>query len=217
MTAFAHVGKPRLPFLARWPAWWRLSMSDRQWLLAAVAIIVAMLGFGTWVHHWQSATTTDTAHLLSAAQRDQTEGARRESQEARERATAPRPWWAELSSSADRGEVSSARSAPEQLSADALALAPRLNVQVQRLTFAPPAQLSGAPYRSTVVQAEVKGPYADIKRWLSELLARRPHTLAVKSTDWRRTGGAEAGAATADANMIEATVELRLFEQSPAR
>lgn len=217
MTAFARAGKPRLPFLAQWPTWWRLTFSDRQWLLAVAAIIIATLGLGANTHHWQSTKTIDTARLLAAAQRDQAEAARRESQRAHARAVASQPWWTQLSSAADLGEISTARTAPEQLSADALALAPKLNVQVLRLTFAPPAQVSGAPYRSTAVQVEVKGPYADIKRWLSELLARRPHTLAVKSTDWRRSGGVDAGTAASNTNTIEATIELRLFEQSVMR
>jgi hypothetical protein len=218
MIAYVRAGKLRLPFTAaylmRRPTWWRMTVADRHWLLAAAATISATLGLGAYAHYWQSTATSDIAHLLAAA-RDRSDAARRESQQAHARAAASQPWWAQLSSTAaDAGNRPTARTDPEQLSADALALAPKLNVQVQRLTFAPPLQVSGAPYRSTAVQVEVQGPYADIKRWLSELVARRPHTLAVKSTDWRRGGGANAGAVATDTNFVDATIELRLFEQS---
>ena len=217
MTALTDLGKLRLPFLEQRPTWWRLVDVDRRWLLASAGVIATMLALGGFAHHWQSTQTTDTAAQLAAAQRNQTEATQRAAQQAAARAGQPQPWWTKLSSSAATAEPTP-RTAPEQLSADALALAPKLNVQVLRLTFTPPAQVTGAPYRSTTVQAEVKGPYADIKRWLSELLARRPHTLAVKSTDLRRgTGPDAAAAAGAATDPIEATIELRLFEPASAR
>jgi hypothetical protein len=110
------------------------------------------------------------------------------------------------------------RSPAEQLSADALAFGPQLGVQVQRLTFGSPTHAEGAPYRSTAVQAEVRGSYADIKRWIAELLARRPHSLALKTLDLRR--GADANAAPAAGTQpgsIEASIEWRLFERETAR
>ena len=218
MTAMTDLGKLRLPFLEQRPAWWRLVDVDRRWLQASAATIATMLALGALAHHWQSTQTADAAAQLAAAQHDQTEAAQRESQQAAARAGQPQPWWTKLSSSAATAEPTTPRSAPEQLSADTLALALKLNVQVLRLQFTPPAQVTGAPYRSTTVQAEVKGPYGDIKRWLSELLARRPHTLAVKSTDLRRGTGTDAATAAATGtDPIEATIELRLFEQASAR
>jgi len=216
MSALANLALPRLAFLGRHATWWRFVDADRKWFVATAAVVAATLALGGFAHRWQSATTTDTARLLATTEQDQAEAARRETQQAAARAATPQPWWTKLSSPAATAEHATDRTAAEQLSADALALAPKLNVQVLRLTFAPSAQVTGAPYRSTTVQVEVKGPYADIKRWLGELLARRPHTLAVKSTDLRRGTDAAAAGGTA-VDPIEATIELRLFEQAAAR
>lgn len=86
-------------------------------------------------------------------------------------------------------------------------------MQVLRLNLAPLPTVTGAAYRGTSVQAELRGAYPDVKRWLAKLLARRPDALALKSIDIRR-------AANSTAAGVEASIELRLFErvvQGPGR
>jgi hypothetical protein len=92
------------------------------------------------------------------------------------------------------------------LTADALESAPKVGVQVLRLNLAPLPTVAGAAYRGTSVQAELRGAYPDVKRWLADVLARRPDALALKSVDLRR-------ASTGTAPGVEASVELRLFER----
>jgi len=189
--------------LARWPPWWRLLAEDRRWIagaaLACGSILLAA-GAAWW---WQSTALAAARQSLAEAQREQAAAQQRIADAARAAASAPAPWWTLLPAS-----PGSERSPADQLSADALMLAPKLGVQLQRMSFSPLPTTDGAPYRSTTVQAELRGPYPDVKRWLGELLARRPHSLAVKSVDLRR--GAEGAVPS---GTVEASVGLRLFEQ----
>jgi hypothetical protein len=198
------------PFFTTRPVWWWLARLDRHWVLGSGVAAAALLSMGAALGYWQSTETVGVTGALAGIQNDQAEQARHAAQRAHARSAEPQPWWSKLPSTAP-----TPRSAAEQLSADALALAPKVNVQVQRLTFASPSQVTGAPYRSTAVQIEVRGAYADIKRWTGELLARRPHALAVKSIDWRRSG-VDAATGTAS-NATDASIELRLFERAAAR
>jgi len=193
--------------VAIWPAWWCLPAEDRRWIAGAAlasGLILLAAGAAWW---WQSTALAAARQSLAEAQREQAAAQQRVAHAARSAASAPVPWWTLLPS-----PLGGERSPAEQLSADALMLAPKLGLQLQRLSFSPLPATDGAPYRSTSVQAELRGPYPDVKRWLGELLARRPHSLAVKSVDLRR--GAE-GAAQSGSGAVEASIELRLFE--PAR
>jgi len=189
--------------LARWPAWWRLPVEDRRWIAGAALAsgLILLAGGAAW--WWQSTARVAARQSLAEAQREQAAAQQRIADAARAAAAASAPWWTLLPTS-PAGE----RSPVEQLSADALMLAPKLGVQLQRLSFSPLPATDGAPYRSTTVQAELRGPYPDVKRWLGELLARRPHSVAVKSVDLRRAAE-DAGPTGA----VEASIELRLFER----
>lgn len=189
--------------------WWRLVRSDRQWALGSIVAAIVMLLAGGLAGYGQSKVGADMTSALAGTQRDQADARQRAARQTSDRAMQPRPWWSQLPEA-----VAGERSAAEQLSADALAMAPKLGVQVQRLTFAPPSQVAGSPYRGTAVQIEVRGRYADIKRWIGELLARRANTLAVKSIDWRR-GGVDAATGAAP-SATEVSIDLRLFERAVA-
>lgn len=206
ITGALRIAQMAHPLVA-WPAWWRLEARDRRWALGAAGIVVALLLAGSLAWWWQSAALRDAQTALTDAQREQAAAQQRAANVARAAASAPAPWWT-LLPAAPVGE----RSPAERLSADALMLAPKLGVQLQRMSFSPLPAVDGAPYRGTAVQAELRGSYADVKRWLGELLARRPHSLAVKSADLRR---AAEGATSVGA--VEASIDLRLFEPVPAK
>lgn len=192
--------------LARWPSWWRLAADDRWWIGGAAFALgsIALASAAAWL--WQTGALTETQQALIDARREQAAVQEHATATARAAAPVPPPWWTLLPPS-----PANERAPAEQLSADALALAPKLGVQVLRLSMSPLPPADGAPYRATAVQVELRGPYAEVKRWLAELLARRPRTLALRSIDLRR--GAE-GVGTPG---IEASVELRLFEPVQAR
>jgi hypothetical protein len=198
--------------LSNSPWWWRLSATDRRWVAGAAACLALLCSAAAACAWWQSRATAEAQLQLTQAQHEQALAAQRAAQDERARAEAKAPWWTRVPSAA-----TAQRSAAEQLSADALALAPKLGVQVQRLTFGAPSHTEGAPYRSTSVQAEVRGSYADIKRWIAELLARRPNALALKSVDLRRGPGDATELTVAQAGSIEASIEWRLFERLPQR
>lgn len=192
------------------PVWWRLQAGDRRWL-AGTAGAVALLGVVAGLAwHRQSSELASAAQALAAAEREQAMAQDRSAQSALARAAQPLPWWAQLPAAAVRR---GGATAAQQLSADALALAPQLGVRVLRLTMAPVPSEAGAPYRSSAVQVELTGPYAEVKRWLAELLARRPHALVLRSLDMRKAAAAEGGVGQG----IEATIELRLFERVSAQ
>jgi hypothetical protein len=199
--------------LAGSPLWWRLAAADRRWIAGAAVSTVLVLASAGMLAWWQDRAIVQARLELSAAEHEQALAAQQAEASAKARSEAKAPWWT-LLPAAPAGE----RSAAEQLSADVLALGPQLGVQVQRLTFGAPTHAEGAPYRSTAVQAEVRGSYADIKRWIAELLARRPHSLALKTLDLRRGSDANAAvAANAQPGSIEASIEWRLFERETAR
>lgn len=191
---------------AGWPAWWRLAESDRRWVLGAAALGAAILLSAAAFLLWQGAAGAELRQEQDAYRSKQDRMQQRAAAEARAAASAAAPWWSQIP--ADKVDQ---RSAAEQLSADALAIAPPLNVQVLRMSMAPMAMAEAAPYRGITVRVELRGTYPDVKRWLSELLARRPHSLGLRSLDLRR------GAEGAAAQGIEASVELRLFEQASDR
>jgi type II secretory pathway pseudopilin PulG len=151
---------------------------------------------------WQSARLRAAQQRLEAANAQSLALQR----EAAASAPAPSPWWSRLPIQGARRD---GRSTAEQLQADVMASATALSVQVLRVGLQPPspARPDGPPFVATSVQVELRGSYADIKRWLAELLARRPGALAVKSIDMRR--GADVAASS-----LEASVELRLFERT---
>jgi hypothetical protein len=193
-----------------WPAWWRLTFSARRFVYASVTLGVAILFAAGFLWRWQAGELA-TATLGVATAHEETARAQQ-----RAAAAAAGPvasvhlsWWEQLPA----GNGDTTRSTVEQLSTDALALAPKLGIEVLRVTLAPQPQVSGAPYRSIAMQVELRGPYAEVKRWLGELLARRPQSLVLKSIDLRRTaeGAAQPG--------VDASVELRLYERamSPTR
>jgi hypothetical protein len=191
------------------PWWWRLTAADRRWVTVAAAslgFLLALTAMATW---WQLHAYRHVTQQLADARRAQALMAQEADANAKARAQIKPPWWT-LVPASPTGE----RSAAEQLSADALALGPKLGVQVQRLTFGSPAHAEGARYRSTAVQAEVRGSYADIKRWIAELLARRPRSLALKTLDLRRALDAGAVSASTQSGSIDASIEWRLFERA---
>jgi hypothetical protein len=187
--------------LASYPAWWRLTASDRQWLTAWVMVagLVASIGILAW--RWQVLPLSEARLARDSVQ----EEAARAEQGGAEATRMPQPakgsWWTRLPL-ADHQQ----RHAAEQLTADALESAPKVGVQVLRLDLTPLPSVTGTPYRGTSVHAELRGAYPDVKRWLAELLARRPDALALKSIDIRR-------AANNTAAGVEASIELRLFER----
>uniref|UniRef100_UPI001B87B62A hypothetical protein n=1 Tax=Ideonella azotifigens TaxID=513160 RepID=UPI001B87B62A len=67
---------------------------------------------------------------------------------------------------------------------------------------------AGSPYRSSLMQAEVRGRYPQLKGWLRDMLARHPYMLALGSLDIRRGAATESG-------VVEATLEFRVFERAP--
>jgi hypothetical protein len=191
--------------LAPGASWWRLAPGARRATLFGLLAAAALTTAAALAWHWQSSALAAAEGAAVAAQDDQRASQQRAAADAASALLVLPPWWSRLPAvpSSDRTPV-------EQLSADALALAPKLGVEVLRVTFAPLPQASGAPYRSTAMQVELRGPYADVKRWLGELLARRPHSLALKSLDVHRTaeGAAQPG--------VEASAELRLYERDRA-
>jgi hypothetical protein len=191
-----------------WPAWWwQVELRDRRWVMVAAALLGLMVLVGAFAWQWQAAAVAAATEAIAAAEQAQVQ--ERAAQAAMVRGAEPLPWWAKLPAAAGWQE----RGAAEHLSAEALASAARLGVQVLRLSTSPQPPEGAAPYRRSVVQVEVKGGYADVKRWLSELLARRPHALALRSLDVRRGAVVDGGGAPSG---IEATVELRLFERVSA-
>jgi hypothetical protein len=192
----------------RLPAWWWLVEShQRRWLIFTSALMGLSVLAGGIVWQRQAASTAMLTKAISAAERAVVQ--ERIAQAAIVRVGEPLPWWAMLPAAAGWQE----RGAAEHLSAEALASAARLGVQVLRLSTSPQPPEGAAPYRRSVVQVEVKGGYADVKRWLSELLARRPHAMALRSLDVRRGTVVDGGGVPAG---IDATVELRLFERVSA-
>lgn len=192
------------------PAWWQLQSGDRRWAVGGGAALGLLVLVGVVAWHAQAAAMAMAARALAEAQSQQLEAGQRAMQMAAARGEEPQPWWARLASAPVNSRE---RSSPEQLSADALALASKVGVRVQRLSMSPQLHDSAAVYRRTVVQVELKGAYADVKRWLSALLARRPSVLALRSMDLRRADVAMGGVADSG---IEATVELRFFEPAAA-
>lgn len=180
-----------------------LTSSARRFVLASAVVAAALAAVTVCAWRWQLVATAEVRQSLTAVQETQALAQQRARAAASAAAMSPVPWWEQLPSAidADRNPI-------EQLSADALGVATKLGVEVGRLTFAPQPRANGAPYRSTAMQVELRGPYADVKRWLGELLARRPHSLALKSLDVRRAGE---GAAQSG---VTASVELRLYERA---
>ena len=192
----------RAHLMSRWPGWWRLAVSGRRWIVVGAITVTVVWLIALLVHQWQEAASVVVQQSLQSQQRQHELMTQQAAAASSAAALAPSAWWTLLPA------LSVAeRSTTEQLSIDALALAPKLGVEVGRLTFAPQPQANGAPYRSTAMQVELRGPYADVKRWLGELLARRPHSLALKSLDVRRVGE---GAAQSG---VTASAELRLYER----
>lgn len=184
-----------------WPAWWRRTAADRQWAwaFAMAAGLMALAGVAAW--QWQALQLHAARQAYETTRAEAAQAERMAAEAARAALLVPGPWWMRLPS-ADLHQ----RNAAEQLTADALESAPKIGVQLLRLNLAPLPPVVGTPYRGTSVQAELRGAYPDVKRWLGELLARRPDALALKSIDVRRaSGGASPGA--------EASIELRLFER----
>jgi len=188
---------------AVWPSWWRLDLGARRWIAAGAIAGVALGTTALLVHQWQETASVGALQSLQSIQRQHVLTVQQAADAFGAAALAPPAWWTLLPAPSV-----AERSATEQLSIDALALAPKLGVEVGRLTFAPQPQADGAPYRSIAMQVELRGPYADVKRWLSELLARRPHSLALKSLDVRRAGEG------ATQSGVTASVELRLYERA---
>lgn len=206
MNVFATKRRGALALLQlRWPAWWwQLETRERRWMMVAAALLGLMVLVGAFAWQRQAAAMVAATEAIAAA--GQAQAQERTAPAALIRGAEPLPWWSKLSAAAGWQE----RGAAERLSAEALASAARLGVQVLRLSTSPQPSEGAAPYRRYVVQVEVKGGYADVKRWLSELLARRPHALALRSLDVRRGTAVDGGGASSG---IEATVELRLFER----
>lgn len=207
VLATKHQGVLALPRL-RWPAWWwQIESRERRWVMVAVALLGLMVSVGAFAWQRQAAAMVAATEAIAAAEQAQVQ--ERAAQAAMVRGAEPLPWWAKLPAAAGWQE----RGAAEHLSAEALASAARLGVQVLRLSTSPQPPEGAAPYQRSVVQVEVKGGYADVKRWLSELLAWRPRALALRSLDVRRGPVGEGGGVSSG---IEATVELRLFERVSA-
>jgi hypothetical protein len=197
--AWPHIQRPA------W--WWQLELHERRWVTGAAALVGLIVVMGVFAWQRQAAVMVAATQAITAAQQALVQ--ERAAQAAMVRGAEPLPWWANLPAPVGLQE----RGAAEHLSAEALASAARLGVQVLRLSTSPQPPEGAAPYRRSVVQVEVKGGYADVKRWLSELLARRPHALALRSLDVRRGPVGEGGGLSSG---IEATVELRLFERVSA-
>jgi hypothetical protein len=161
--------------------------------------LIALAGVAAW--QWQALQLRAARQAYESTRADAAQAERKAAEAARAASLVPGPWWMRLPS-ADLHQ----RNAAEQLTADALESAPKVGVQVLRLNLAPLPPVVGTPYRSTSVQAELRGHYPDVKRWMADLLARRPDALALKSIDIRRSAG---GASPA----VEASIELRLFER----
>jgi hypothetical protein len=200
-----------LGFGSQPPAWWRLNAGDRRWALVAGAVTSLFVLAGGFACQRQTVSMVLATQALAEAQQGQAQAQQRLAQAAAIRRAEPLAWWAQLPS-ATPGLPE--RSSADQFSADALALAPKLGVQVLRLSISQQPAEDAALYRRTAVQVELKGAYGGVKRWLSELLARRPHALALRSLDVRRGSVVDGGGVPAG---IEATVELRLFERVAAR
>ncbi|MBN8486841.1 MAG: hypothetical protein J0M20_03765 [Burkholderiales bacterium] len=163
----------------------------------------------TW---WQAHASRHLAQQLRRAQSEQAAAAQRAALQVVPPAHHPAPWWATLPTT-----VADQRSAAEQFSADAITLGPAWGVQVLQLSFASPTQADAAPYRKTTVQTQLRGTYVDIKRWLAEMLARRPRTLALESLDLRRVVEANMASNEVPAGLIDVAVEWSLFERAAER
>jgi len=115
----------------------------------------------------------------------------------------PAPWWTHLSRTTADGEPVHAH---ELLTGHAVSVAAEREVHLSKLSFRAQAAAAGSPYRSSLMQAEIRGRYSQVKGWLRDMLARRPYMLALGSLDIRRGPVAESG-------MVVATMEFRVFER----
>lgn len=207
--------KPRTRVFRRWAepalrafrlAWWRLHASDRRWVLMCAAALFVLTASGMVAWLTQGAARTSALHALTEAEAKLAESRRIATQRAAASVPDRPPWWAQLGRGNGAGGEGAAT---EKLSADALALADKVGVQVVRMSFSRDQSESPPMYRRTVVQLELKGRYPGVKQLLSELLARRPGVLALRAMDLRRAESSKADAAASD---IDASIELRLFE-----
>lgn len=183
--------------------WHRLAAVDRRWALTVtVGLLVGLASAGA-VSYWQDAQLRNTRRSLDEAFTASALEKSKADALARSSASRPEPWWTLLPT-----DGSVAHGGRDSLTSDAMASGSQLNVRISRMSMSPLPSADGAPYQGVAIQIELRGTYPDIKRWLGELLARRSHSLALKSMDMRRTaeGAAQLG--------VEASIELRLFERS---
>ena len=193
--------QPELPIFL--PAWWRLSRSarrDTMIALVAVAALFLAVAVGCW---WQLHAERSAQEALGGLKQDLAVVEKAAAEATRKMASGPLPWWTHL-----RAPVVGEKTLAETVATEALSLASKLELQTGRVSLSEVEHVTGAPYRSVTLRAELRGPYSDIKRWLSEVLARRPYSLALKSIDTRRAADG------AVEPRVEATVELRLFERT---
>lgn len=167
--------------------------------LAAVAALFSAGAVGYW---WQLQAERSTQAALGEFRQQLAAAEKATVEVAGTAASKPLPWWTEL-----RAPVVGEKALAEAVAAEALTSASKLSLQAVRVSLSEVDHLNGAPYRSATLRAELRGSYSDIKHWLSEVLARRPHSLALRSMDLRRAADGSS------APSVEASVELRLFER----
>lgn len=188
-------------------AWYRLAAPDRAALRSAAfgLAVGCLLCGGLW--GWQRVHLNDAWRLLLRAKADATEENAKAHALMRAASPLPASWWGLLPS-----ESAIAHSGPDSLTSVAMVAAKDLHIRIVRMSFSALPRTGGAPYSAVAVQVELRGAYSDLKRWLDEVLSRRPRALVLRSIDLRRA------AENAAQPSVEASVELRLFERiDPSR
>ncbi|MCD2345046.1 hypothetical protein LRH25_32545, partial [Ideonella azotifigens] len=149
--------------LGRSVVWWSLCAPDRRLLLAAAVglSLASVAGLGLW--QWQVARTEDLVSQLAVAQAEQLRDAQRAAADAGKAGSSPAPWWTHLSRTTPAGEPLHAH---ELLTSHAVSAAAEREVQLSKLSFRAQAVVAGSPYRSSLMQAEVRGRYPQLKGWL---------------------------------------------------
>ncbi|WP_343997015.1 hypothetical protein, partial [Ideonella azotifigens] len=141
--------------LGRSVVWWSLCARDRRLLLVAAVGLstAAVASLGVW--QWQAERTEELGSRLALVQAEQLRDAQRAAADAGKANSLPAPWWTHLSRTTPDGEPLHPH---ELLTSHAVSAAER-EVQLSKLSFRAQAAVAGSPYRSSLMQAEVRGRY----------------------------------------------------------